>query len=125
MTTRLPRNPDAITRAEAAALLGIGEDAVGRLRREGLLTKELGGRRLYSRSEVEAFVADPWINGVQAAEILGVSHNRVSQLAAADKIPHRLTASGMRVYRKSQMAVTARTRLVVGGHAPRNLPAPP
>lgn len=115
MTTRLPRDPDAITRAEAAALLDIGEDAVRRLRREGLLERELGGRRLYSRAEVEAYIADPWLNGAQAAEILGISHNRVSQLAAVDKIPFRLTQSGKRVYRTSQISVVARGRQVSKG----------
>ena len=110
MTARLPRDPDAITRPEAAALLGIGERGVARLRREGLLVEVRGGRRLYSRSEVEAFLEDPWINGVEAARILGVSHNRVSQLAAAEKIPAHLTASGQRVYRANQMKVVANAR---------------
>jgi hypothetical protein len=110
VTARLPPHPDAITRAEAAALLGVGEAAVGRLRREGLLTKGLGGRRLYSRSEVEAFIADPWLNGVQAAEILGVSHVRVSQLATEEKIPVHVTVSGRPVYPMRQLEVVANAR---------------
>jgi hypothetical protein len=118
VTLRLPRNVDAITRGEAAVLLGIGEDAVGRLRREGLLTKALGGRQLYSRSEVQALIEDPWLNGVQAAAVLGVSHVRVSQLATADRIPFRLTRSGKRVYRQSQLAVVANARQAKLGRFP-------
>jgi predicted site-specific integrase-resolvase len=112
VTPRLPRDPDAITRAQAAAILGVGEGTVVRWRREGLLNEQRGGRRLYSRSEAEAVAANPWLTGVQAAEILGVSHVRVSQLADAGKIPVHVTRSGQRVYRKEQIEVVAHAREV-------------
>ena len=120
VTSRLPPDPDAITRPEAAKLLGIGEYAVARLRREGLLTEVRGGRRLYSRSEVEAFLKNPWINGREAAKILGVSHNRVSQLAAAEKIPVHRTKSGKRVYRSGQIRVVASSRIIARSNLPRD-----
>jgi DNA-binding transcriptional MerR regulator len=109
MTARKPRNPDAITVAEAAQLLGLSQFRVTRLRREGLLTK-LDGYPSYSRSDVQAFIDNPWINGVQAAIILGVSHVRVSQLAAAEKVPVHHTATGRRVYRLQQLEVVAHAR---------------
>lgn len=109
MTAHKPRNPDAITLAEAAQLLGLSEIRVTRLRREGLLTK-LDGYPSYSRSDVEAFIDNPWINGRQAAVILGVSYSRVSQLAAAEKVPVHYTASGRRVYRLQQLEVVAHAR---------------
>ena len=89
MAPRNPVDPDVITRAEAAALLGISEDSVSRLRREGLIgTRE--GLPSYSRAEIVAYLNNPWLTGVQAAEILGVGHTRVTQLANADRIlPHR------------------------------------
>lgn len=89
VTRPLPLDADAISRAVAAAVLGVGEESVARLRREGLLNEVRGGRRVYSRAEVEAFAADPWLNGVGAAQVLGVTRTRVSQLASADKIPFR------------------------------------
>jgi len=112
VTPRLPRDPDAITRAQAATILGVGESTVVRWRREGLLIEQRGGRRLYSRSEAEAVAANPWLKGVQAAEILGVGHVRVSQLADAGRIPVHVTKSGRRVYRKAQIAVVANAREV-------------
>jgi len=93
-------------------ILGVGESTVVRWRREGLLNEQRGGRRLYSRAEAEAVAANLWLTGVQAAEILGVSHVRVSQLADACKIPVHVTRSGQRVYRKEQIAVVANAREV-------------
>ena len=110
VTRPLPLDADAIGRAEAAAVLGVGEESVARLRREGLLNEVRGGRRMYSRAEVEAFAADPWLNGVGAAQVLGVTRTRVSQLASADKIPFRFTRSGKRAFRKSQLQVVANAR---------------
>lgn len=83
---------------------------MARLRREGLLTEHRGGRRPYSRSEVEAFQKNPWLSGREAAKILEISHNRVSQLAAKKKIPVHRTRSGKRVYRKLQIQVVANAR---------------
>lgn len=110
MTRRLPLDADAISRAEAAIVLGVGEGSVARLRREGLLSEVRGGRRLYSRAEVKAFAADPWLNGVGAAQVLGVTRTRVFQLASADKIPFRFTRTGKRAFRKSQLQVVANAR---------------
>lgn len=110
VTPRLPHDPDAITRAKAAAILGIGEATVARWRREGLLLEQRGGRRLFSSAEVEAVAANPWLTGVQAAEILGVSHVRISQLADEGRIPVHVTRSGQRVYRKEQLEVVAHAR---------------
>jgi hypothetical protein len=109
VTPRKPRNPDAITLAEAARLLGLTEIRVTRLRREGLLTR-LAGYPSYSRTEVEAFIDNKWLNGRQAALVLGVTHNRVSQLAADEKIPVHHTKSGRRVYRLHQLEVVAQAR---------------
>jgi hypothetical protein len=109
MTPRKPANPDAITLAEAAAALGISEIRVTRLRREGLLVR-LGGYPSYSHDDIQAFIDNPWLNGRQAALLLGVSHNRVSQLASADQIPVHFTASGRRVYRQRQIEVVANAR---------------
>lgn len=109
MTPRKPANADAITLAEASRLLGLTEIRVTRLRREGLL-KTLAGYPSYSRSDVEEFVTNPWLNGQQAAMILGVSRTRVSQLAGAERIPFHRTSSGKRVYRQKQLEVVANAR---------------
>jgi predicted site-specific integrase-resolvase len=109
MTPRKPRNPDAITLAEAAELLGMPETTVTRFRREGLLI-QLEGYPSYSRADVQEFVDNPWLNGVQAAMIPGISHARVSQLAASEKIPVHVTASGRRMYRQRQLEVVANAR---------------
>lgn len=109
MTPRKPQNPDAITLAEAAEVLGMPETTVTRLRREGLFV-QLEGYPSYSHADVQEFLDNPWLNGVQAAMILGVSHARVSQLAAAEKIPVHVTASGRRMYRQRQLEVVANAR---------------
>jgi hypothetical protein len=111
VTERKRPDPDAITLAEAAELLELSEIRVTRLRREGLLIK-LPGYPSYSRADVHAFRDNPWLNGRQAAIILGVSHNRVSQLAAEERIPVHHTTSGRRVYRLKQLEVVAHSRQV-------------
>ena len=111
MTARKPRDPNAITLAETAQLLGLSQIRVTRLRREGLLIR-LEGFPSYSHNDVHAFINNPWINGRQAAQILGVSHNRVSQLAAAEKVPVHHTPSAKRVYRMKQLEVVAQGRNV-------------
>jgi len=108
VTPRKPVDPDAITLAQAAALLGLTEIRVTRLRREGLLRLE--GYPSYSRTDVQEFIDNPWLNGRQAAQMLGISHNRVSQLAAAEKIPVHRTTSGRRVYRQQQLEVVVNAR---------------
>lgn len=111
MTPRKPVDPDAISLAEAAGMLGISDMRATRLRREGLLVK-LDGYPSYSRKDVQEFIDNPWLNGAQAALLLGVSHTRVSQLANADLIPVHLTVSGQRVYRMRQLEVVANARTV-------------
>jgi hypothetical protein len=106
----MPRsNPDAITLAEAAHLLRLSEIRVSALRREGLLTR-LDGYPSYSRADVQEFIDNPWLNGAQAALLLGVTRTRVSQLAGAEKIPVHHTTSGRRVYRLRQLEVGANAR---------------
>lgn len=90
-------------------MLGLSTLRVTRLRREGLLVR-LKGYPSYSRLDVEAFVDNPWLNGRQAAVVLGVSHNRVSQLAAEERIPVHHTTSGHRAYRMKQLTVVANAR---------------
>lgn len=109
MTPRKHRDPDAITLTDAASMLGLPEVTVTRLRREGLLSR-LPGYPSYSRSDVREFIDNPWLNGRQAALVLGVSHNRVSQLAADGKIPVHRTESGKRIYRLRELEVTAVAR---------------
>lgn len=109
VTPRKPVDPDAITLAQAATLLGLTEIRVTRLRREGLLIR-LEGYPSYSRTDIQEFIDNPWLNGRQAAQILGISHNRVSQLAAVEKIPVHRTTSGRRVYRQRQLEVVINDR---------------
>lgn len=110
MTARKPLDPDAIPRAEAAEILGVSETTVARWRREGLLVEIRGGRRLYSRTEVNDVRDNPWITGRKASSILGISHVRVSQLAKQEKIPVHVTRSGKRVYRQLQIEIVANAR---------------
>lgn len=100
---------DAITRAEAAALLGTSESTVTRLRRHGLLV-DLGGWPSYSRADVLDVLENPWLDGQGAADILGVSRQRVRELAAEDKVPSHVAATGRRFYRQKQIEVVARAR---------------
>jgi hypothetical protein len=109
VTPRKPVDPDAITLTEAADMLGLSTMRVTRLRREGLLVR-LEGHPSYSRGDVEEFIDNPWLNGAQAALVLGVSHARVSQLASAERIPVHFTASGQRIYRMRQLEVVANAR---------------
>jgi hypothetical protein len=104
-------NPDAITLGEAARLLGLSEIRVSALRREGFLAR-LDGHPSYSRSDVQEFIDNPWINGTQAAFLIGVTRTRVFQLANAEKIPVHYTASGHRVYRLKQLEVVANARAI-------------
>lgn len=117
MTRAKPVDPDAITLLQAARLLGMSEVSVTRFRREGLLVR-LPGHPSYSRSDVEAFRDNPWINGRQAAEVLGVSRARVSELARDGRLPTHLTASGRRMYRLRQLEVVANARDVRFHQAP-------
>lgn len=120
VTPRKTRDPDAITRKTAASLLGITEIQTTRLRRDGLLIR-LTGVPNYSRADVQTFIDNPWLTNDQAAQILGVSRSRVSQLAAAGRIPAHRTTTGRRVYRLHQIEVVANarnTRFHSGGMTP-------
>lgn len=90
-------------------IAGISVGTAQRYRREGLCTR-LPGRTTYSRREAEQLAQDPWLSGVEAADVLGVSHVRVTQLANKDKIPYRVGASGRRYYKRSQLEVVANAR---------------
>jgi len=92
-------------------MLSTSTHRVTQLRRDGLLVR-LPGYPSYSRADVLKLVDNPWLNGSQAAGILGVSHNRVSQLATDEKIPAHRTTSGRRVYRLRQLQVVANARNV-------------
>jgi hypothetical protein len=109
MTPRKVPASDAITVEEASVIAGIAVEAVRRFRREGFFSR-LPGRTTYSRREAQQFAEDPWLSGVEAAVILGVSHARVTQLANRDKIPYREGASGRRFYKRSQLKVVANAR---------------
>jgi predicted site-specific integrase-resolvase len=112
VTPRRPSNPDAITFNEAVKIIGVPAGTLRRWKREGLLTGRRSGRTAYSRSEALALKANPWISGVQAAAILGVSPVRASQLAASGRLPVHLTRSGERVYRRQQIEVVSNARRV-------------
>jgi len=92
----------------------MSEVTVTRLRRKGLLSVRLQGIPNYSRSDVEEFLSNPFLNGRQAAMVLGVSHAGVSQLAKAEKIPCYVTPSGVRYYRQGPLKVVARARRLKG-----------
>lgn len=109
MTRPRRRAANAITRTEAAGLLGLSTAQVTRLRREGLLGT-LDGYPSYSLADIENFIEDPWLTGLQAAEVLGVSHVRVTQLANAGRIPVQVSPSGRRWYRQAQLETVANAR---------------
>ena len=50
-------------------MLGLSEVTVSRLRREGLLI-QLDGYPSYSRTDVQEFIDNPWLNGRQAALVV-------------------------------------------------------
>lgn len=71
---------------------------------------DLGAFPTYSLDDVLDVAADPWLDGAQAAKILGVSRTRVAQLAAAERIPSHVSALGRRWYRQRQLEVVANAR---------------
>lgn len=92
-------------------MLGVSPGSVSRLRRHGLLVS-LDGKPSYSRADVQAVVEDPWLDGAQAAKVLGVGRTRVLQLAQAERIPSWVSPLGRRFYRRQQLEVVARARAV-------------
>lgn len=105
-------DPDWITRREAAAFLGISENKLDRLLRDGQLTQADRPVRRLSRAEVEAWAteSEEWINARQAAEILGVCKARVGQLADKGFLPYDRGTNGRRRYKRSQIEVIANAR---------------
>jgi hypothetical protein len=114
---------DPVSLSEAAAILGCSISTVRRL----VLTAR--GRHgnpeqhdALRRSNVEALAtevyswrlhlddADPyWLTGQRAADTLGLSRARLSQLAAENRIPFVRHQDGTRMYRRSQLELIARS----------------
>lgn len=64
----------------------------------------------------KAHVDDPdsyWVTVKQAADVLGVSAQRVKQLLDADLVPHvtKTRGRGVRLMRREQLATVANARL--------------
>ena len=114
MTSRKPLNPDAITREEAARILGVKYGTVSRLIDAGILHRVPGQHPSLSRAEVEGQADHPhrseWITGTEAASILGISKTRVWQLALKDLLPWEFADNGRRRYRRAQIEVISRAR---------------
>ena len=123
---------DPVTQTEAAHILGCSLSTVRRLVLTGVLAPS-GGRyqkgRL-SRAEVEALAAerykgsrrtsDPagyWMTGQAAADLLGVTRQRLHQLGDKGSVPFVRRSDGLRLYRRYQLTVMADARGVTG-HAP-------
>lgn len=51
-----------------------------------------------------------WLNCEQAAEVLGLSRQRVQQLLDADRLPHERHRSGSRLMRRAQIELIANAR---------------
>ena len=106
-----------VSGAEAARILDMGELSVDRRVRQGVLHKPVK-RQQYAldHTEVEAYALQRWKPGHpywrsshEAAEILGLTSSRVSQLARAGKIPavrHRRRW----FFRRHQVDVVANAR---------------
>jgi predicted site-specific integrase-resolvase len=121
------RPVDAVTLLEAAGILGCSVSSVRRHVAAGRLHS---GRRRYkhralSRADVEdlavavydwrGHVHDPesyWLTGQQAADVYGVNRARLGELSRADRLPYVVHRDGVRLYRRHQLFVLARARLV-------------
>lgn len=104
-------DPDWITRAEAQAILDVGDAAFRALVERGRVTAADRPTRRYSRTQIEALAAEAadWIDTTQAADILGVNRSRVGQLVDAGLLPcERL--GRRRVFRRTQVQVIANAR---------------
>ena len=116
MKPRKPVNPDAITHAEAAQILGVKLGTVPRLIRDGALHRVPGQHPSLSKSEVEEQARCPcesqWISGTEAARMLGISRIRVWQLALKDLLLWEYATSGRRRYRRSQVEVISHARQI-------------
>jgi excisionase family DNA binding protein len=50
------------------------------------------------------------VTGTEAAALLGVSHQRVNQLAVGGRLPYVTHRNGTRLYRREQLEVVAQAR---------------
>lgn len=114
---------DPVTFDEAARILGVARSTVQRMVLDCRLTSygQANTHHRLSQGEVESLAtriyqwwehvhdADSyWVTGAQAASVLGVSRQRVQQLAAADRLPFVGHETGTRLFRRSQLEVLAR-----------------
>jgi len=105
----VPDDGEWLTAREAAALLGCSRQTVWNLTRSGVLEHRTGTWRTISRASVLEVLAerrrpdelpaaspDEWISSADAARRLGVSPQRVGELARAGLLEGRRTARGYR-----------------------------
>jgi predicted site-specific integrase-resolvase len=113
---------DPISVEEACAILGTSATqlleyvALGRLAAGPRYQR---GR--FSRSAVEQLATDVlrprrklppyWVTGHEAADVLGVSRSRLDHLARRGTIPYLTHRTGIRLYRRHQLAVIGNARL--------------
>lgn len=103
---------DRVTLEQAAAILGCSISSARRYVLAGRLASH-GGRyehRMLSRADVEALALELydwhrhlddessyWLTGTRATAVLGVSRQRLDQLANADRVPYVLHRDGTRL----------------------------
>ena len=112
---------NGVTLLEAAHILGVARSTLrrliltGELAREGRYThrgldrdqvEELAMRR-WRRRHHPPPAGSYWITTGQAAAKLGVSHARVWQLAQTDRLPFRVSHTGVRLFRRRQLETIA------------------
>ena len=110
-----------MTAAEAAEVIGCSHNHVYRLARQGRLakTREPGKWRGFNLEDVEqvslAYVTRPspghpyWATVVEAADILGVSRERVRQLAVRGRVP-AIRHHSYWLFRRRQLEVVGKSR---------------
>jgi excisionase family DNA binding protein len=109
--------PIGISDAEVAEILGVRELSVSRLVGRGVPHKPAKGRnRALDRVEVERIALERyrpshpyWLTTREAADFLGVTRERVRQLAVDDRLPC-VVHDGRRYYRRHQVEVIANAR---------------
>ncbi|QWZ09735.1 helix-turn-helix domain-containing protein [Nocardioides panacis] len=112
-----PPPVDGISGAEAADILGIAELSVSRLVHSGVLRKAVRGQRHgLERAEVERLALERWrpgrpywVTALDAADILGVTRRRVTQLAERGFLP-AVQHEGRWLFRRHQVEVVANAR---------------
>jgi excisionase family DNA binding protein len=104
--------------AEAAQILGVNSEVyVHKLVWQGVIPKERkyvrGG---LDREDVERVALERykpghpyWLSGVEAAQVLGLSRQRVQRLAVQGRLPF-VEHKGRRFYRRHQLEVIANAR---------------